>query len=244
MHNYVTIQPKSSSKERAGIIDEDRSDREGIDTLKRHPAKYYFVGALSLVLLLCGFWTTFRGHSLQPATFKSQENILENVAQVPRKVLVTGFLPFLNFASNPTGQVATLLNGTCHVIDNGDHPEVCFTGLVVDVSTEGAKEAVREAHSLDSDYSLVLHLGFESDAKGLKLEAVAANVLGSIENPEWSSTTANNPFRLTAGPIDSDSPWLLPTTAPLSCAWFALFQEYTRSSHAVTTLTPQQDVAL
>mmetsp|Transcript_46279 Transcript_46279/g.93411 ORF Transcript_46279/g.93411 Transcript_46279/m.93411 type:complete len:289 (+) Transcript_46279:106-972(+) len=191
----------------------------------------YLLTILSLILLACGAWVTLKGQHLEGSRASPRDE-KTNAARVD--VLVTGFLPFLDYPSNPAGNVAQILNGTCRRAKLS--PEVCFTGIQVEVTSEGVQEAVREAHAEGGNYSLIIHLGFENRAKGLKLEGFSANVLASMENPSWSVDMSSLPPG--ASEIDSAWPWLLPTTAPLSCARFTFFQKYTRSEHArnVSTL--------
>ncbi|CAM9854460.1 unnamed protein product [Choristocarpus tenellus] len=99
-------------------------------------------------------------------------------------ILVTGYLPFLNFTVNPAFEAMEVLNGTCDTVYL-QHPRtfrLCYEGMPLPVSLEGS---TRVAGILENDpykWDGIIHLGFESSAKGLRLETIAANVLAAEEN--------------------------------------------------------------
>jgi pyroglutamyl-peptidase len=142
------------------------------------------------------------------------------------RVFVTGFEPFLAFPANPSGEVALALNGKC--VERGK-VNVCFTGVQIPVTRSGIIAGASQAHDTNAgEWDAVLHLGLENSAKGLKFEAVAANVQASASgNAAWSVEV--DPSTVT--PAIAGAPWLQPTTAPLSCSWLAKLQELTRSRH-------------
>lgn len=172
---------------------------------------------LSALALLSAYATTTRPH---PAALAELDP-----ARIHR-VFVTGFEPFLKFSANPSGEVALALNGNC--AHHGD-ANVCFTGVRVPVTRDGVIAAAYQAHYTADAWSAVLHLGLEDEAKGLRLEAVAANVPASSlgNTAAWSM----NVDLSSAAPVVAGAPWLHPTTAPLSCAWLARLQTLTRSKH-------------
>eukprot|EP00440_Ansanella_granifera_P076297 gb/GFBE01082798.1/.p1 GENE.gb/GFBE01082798.1/~~gb/GFBE01082798.1/.p1 ORF type:complete len:243 (+),score=34.71 gb/GFBE01082798.1/:1-729(+) len=104
-------------------------------------------------------------------------------------VLLTGYNPWGNFTDNPSGEIASLLNGTS--IES--LPVLSFRVDVDEVGVQVAEQLVASGA-----WQAVVHLGFEDEAKGLKLE-----------------TMASNQRALNAGPVDVLGPSLLPTTADL-----------------------------
>mmetsp|Transcript_24308 Transcript_24308/g.54826 ORF Transcript_24308/g.54826 Transcript_24308/m.54826 type:complete len:302 (+) Transcript_24308:306-1211(+) len=214
-------------------VEASDGERLGITSLNSDPASQRrkdhksIISCVSLLALATFFFASeyipFRGQDYNLRGETSIESV---------HVLLTGFKPFLNYKTNPAGQVASILNGTCHRASGA--PEICFTGMQVEVSRDGVQKAVQHAHA--GPYDIILHIGYESVAKGLKLEGFAANILGA-EHQGWSSSMDEIDSR-PGQAIDGALPWLLPTTAPLSCPWLSFFQEYTRSDHArnVTTL--------
>ena len=142
------------------------------------------------------------------------------------RVLITGFLPFRGFEQNPSEQVALALNGTC--VQN-----VCFDGIVLAVSPSGMAEADAIMREESKWYDLILHLGLEDSAKGLKFEVAATNIMASETNP--SSGCQEQGEEVTEGsenkhflPIDADAMigGILPTTVPMSCSWESTFRQY------------------
>ena len=95
------------------------------------------------------------------------------------RVLVTGFKPFGNISWNPAEEVALQLNGSCLA-------GVCIEGWSLSVDHGGAEEAARRVVDINQHWDAVLHLGFESVAKGLRIETMAANVLAS-DSRAWSA---------------------------------------------------------
>ncbi|OLQ06855.1 Pyrrolidone-carboxylate peptidase [Symbiodinium microadriaticum] len=104
-------------------------------------------------------------------------------------ILLTGYNPWGNLTQNPSGEVAAALNGS--IVE-----QLVVHSLRVDVTELGVLEAqdVVERGGWDA----VVHLGFEDEAKGLKLETMAANVRA-----------------LHKGKVAPEGPQLLPTTSDL-----------------------------
>lgn len=133
-------------------------------------------------------------------------------------VLVTGYQPWGSLTHNPAAGVATRLNGTrvgsC-VIESVSLP----------VSREGAEWAARRLASSNGRIAAVIHLGFESRAKGLKLEVAASNVAALSNATEPSAgpgsvgdAEGDRHGRCDASPADEiepSAPCLLASTAPL-----------------------------
>merc|ERR1712087_244669 len=67
----------------------------------------------------------------------------------------------------------------------------------------------------DFRWHAVVHLGFESAAKGLQLEIAASNVLAVPNVHTWSADVPCNKSGTARKAIDEDAPCLLATTAPL-----------------------------
>ncbi len=110
-------------------------------------------------------------------------------------ILLTGYNPWGNLTQNPSGEVAQALNGT--IVE-----ELEVHSIRIDVSEEGvlyAESLVKSGEGLsDRPWDAVVHLGFEDEAKGLKLETMAFNMRA-----------------LKRGPVHPDGPHLLPTTGDL-----------------------------
>ena len=104
-----------------------------------------------------------------------------------------------------TGEVASALDKKCVPSEIEDNPgfEVCFSSLLLPVNETGA---TRPAEVLLSggaqNFDAVVHMGLENGAKGLKLETVGANALGSRMSERF--------------PAIPGAPSLLPITADLS----------------------------
>eukprot|EP00438_Fugacium_kawagutii_P005673 Skav227803 [mRNA] locus=scaffold948:83585:84247:+ [translate_table: standard] len=110
-------------------------------------------------------------------------------------VLLTGYNPWGNFTENPSGEVAQALNGT-FVED-----DIVVHSIRIDVNEQGvllAESLVRTGLEDGSPWDAVVHLGFEDEAKGLKLE-----------------TMAFNHRALHSDPVVPEGPHLLPTTGDL-----------------------------
>eukprot|EP00966_Prymnesium_polylepis_P020735 477288-Prymnesium_polylepis.1 len=137
------------------------------------------------------------------------------------RVLVTGFEPFGNMTSNPAELVAT------HLAESPCKAGVCVAAMHLPVNRTGVERvaAALDAGPAHAEFDAVLHLGFESISKGLRLEIAAANLL-AVDHPPpgapgWS---ADVPCDLGAGtaaahmgfaPVVKGAPCLLATTAPL-----------------------------
>ncbi|CAM9210698.1 unnamed protein product [Ectocarpus sp. 8 AP-2014] len=134
-------------------------------------------------------------------------------------VLVTGYEPFLDHLVNPAQSVAGSLNGTCDTVYL-THPRtmrLCYEGVSVPVTAEGSGWAARQLEETPTRWDGIIHLGFESSAKGLRLETIAANVKTSDDyhylwNSDIPCQKEGTPFEY----IREGSPCILPTTAPVS----------------------------
>ncbi|CAN0201610.1 unnamed protein product [Ectocarpus fasciculatus] len=134
-------------------------------------------------------------------------------------VLVTGYEPFLDHLVNPAQRVASALNGTCDTVYL-KHPmtmRLCYEGVAVPVTAEGSGWAARQLEETPTRWDGIIHLGFESSAKGLRLETIAANVKTSDDyhylwNSDIPCQKEGTPFEY----IHEGSPCILPTTAPVS----------------------------
>ena len=104
-------------------------------------------------------------------------------------ILLTGYNPWANFTENPSGELASALNGS--LVE-----QLTVRSLRVDVNEAGVLEA-QEAVQKGS-WDAIVHLGFEDEAKGLKLETMAANQRA-----------------LKRGKVVLEGPQLLPTTSDL-----------------------------
>lgn len=137
------------------------------------------------------------------------------------RVLVTGYEAFMNYTTNPSQQVATMLNNTCARLHSVSDGEVCVTSIHLSVDRTGASlvasQLVQQAHNVPWD--AVLHLGYESISKGLRLEIVAANVLATDSRPprapSWSVEVPCNKSGTAFEAVADAAPCLLATTAPL-----------------------------
>lgn len=108
-------------------------------------------------------------------------------------ILLTGFEPFLNFSHNPTEDISRALKDVCEDVTilpelNGTWSStmvslhICWHAHALPVNRTGALWTVQHLQSLSArevPYDAVFHLGFESSAKGLKLEVAAANILAN-----------------------------------------------------------------
>ena len=115
------------------------------------------------------------------------------------KVLVTGFVPFLDYDENPSGDVATRINGSCikfpyYEKDYISCLDVCFDGWVMPVDVSGSTIVADILNNGEYfGYEAILHLGLESAAKGLKLETFASNQLAEvIESTDMTTFCLNN----------------------------------------------------
>ncbi|CAM9561316.1 unnamed protein product [Scytosiphon promiscuus] len=94
---------------------------------------------------------------------------------------------------------------------------ICFEGVSVPVTTKGSGWAARELTEDPTRWDGIIHLGFESSAKGLRLETIGANVKTSDDyHYLWNSDI---PCQKEGTPFDyihEGSPCILPTTAPVS----------------------------
>mmetsp|Transcript_55967 Transcript_55967/g.122404 ORF Transcript_55967/g.122404 Transcript_55967/m.122404 type:complete len:219 (+) Transcript_55967:42-698(+) len=109
-------------------------------------------------------------------------------------ILLTGYNHWSNFTQNPSGEVAQALNGT--VVE-----DLLVHSIRINVSEEGvlfAESLVRSGAGDGSPWDAVVHLGFEDEAKGLKLETMAFNLRASSTHP-----------------VVPEGPHLLPTTGDL-----------------------------
>ncbi|CAE7426019.1 pcp [Symbiodinium natans] len=104
-------------------------------------------------------------------------------------ILLTGYNPWANFTQNPSGEVAAALNGS--IVER-----LMVHSIRVDVNEAGVLQAQEMVQQ--SGWDAIVHLGFEDEAKGLKLETMAANKRA-----------------LHKGKVASAGPELLPTTGDL-----------------------------
>lgn len=136
---------------------------------------------------------------------------LESPHQV--RVLVTGFEPFGNLSVNPAQLVAH------HLAQQQCKDGLCVTALHLPVNREGVTRVSSALHHSASscEWDAVVHLGYESVSKGLRLEIAAANVLATddVKRSVWSVDVPCNETGTGFDPIDGDAPCLLATTAPL-----------------------------
>ncbi|KAL1522350.1 hypothetical protein AB1Y20_017342 [Prymnesium parvum] len=131
------------------------------------------------------------------------------------QVLVTGFEPFGDLTTNPAQLVAA------HLASEGCKAGVCITAMHLPVNRSGV-ETVADALSQspsNSPWDAIVHLGYESVSKGLRVEIAAANLLASDHRspsaPGWSADVPCNTTGTEFEPIDPEAPCLLATTAPL-----------------------------
>uniref|UniRef100_A0A7S3JRC4 Pyroglutamyl-peptidase I n=1 Tax=Aureoumbra lagunensis TaxID=44058 RepID=A0A7S3JRC4_9STRA len=194
---------------------------------------------LSVVMFLCikvsakePKYKIINGHIVGPPPPPQECGILE---KEKRMVLVTGFERFNNILVNPSLVAAMSLNGTCG-------PHYCIESHILSVDSNGAKWPASRLHK----YIAVLHLGFEDVAKGLKIEIMAKNLLGSTSNPSWgfddpctkeSAAIENGPcLQVTTAPLDR---LILPSTNETNEVWsrdagaFYCNELYFRSLHTV-----------
>jgi hypothetical protein len=130
-------------------------------------------------------------------------------------VLLTGFGPFRNYTDNPTESIVRMLNESCRA-------GVCFYSHVLTVDDEGARsveqlvrqQVLREEGASPRGWDVILHLGFESHARGLKVETMATNMRARASSLTEPQPPAGSCGRARA--IVEDGPCLLPTTAPLN----------------------------
>eukprot|EP00752_Nemacystus_decipiens_P010489 g9345.t1 len=134
-------------------------------------------------------------------------------------VLITGYEPFLDHLVNPAQEVALSLNGTCSTVylKPPRTMRVCYEGVSVPVTTEGSSWAAQSLETNPRRWNGIIHLGFESSAKGLRLETIAANVKTSDDyhylwNSDIPCQKEGTPFEY----IHQGAPCVLPTTAPVS----------------------------
>lgn len=125
----------------------------------------------------------------------------------PLTVLVTGFEPFGNLTSNPAEEVARRLNGSCTA-------GVCLEGWSLAVDGAGVEAPAERIAAGGQHWDAVIHLGFESVAKGLRIETMAANVKAS-NHSGWSADVPCNKTGTVFEDVHRGAPCLLATTAPL-----------------------------
>jgi len=124
------------------------------------------------------------------------------------RVLVTGFLPFGPFKVNPAELVARRVDASCT-------GRSCIDSLIIPVDHAGA--ALPARHLGRGSWDGVIHLGFEDEAKGLRLELVAANVEATNwGGAAWNENVPCNKSNTSWRYLDAQGPCLLATTAPLN----------------------------
>ncbi|CAM9521775.1 unnamed protein product [Discosporangium mesarthrocarpum] len=134
-------------------------------------------------------------------------------------VLVTGYLPFGKHPVNPAFEVAQSLNRSCDTIYlRQPHTfRICYEGMALPVNTEGSSKVAGILETDPYRWDGILHLGFESEAKGLRLETIAANVKATEEyGSMWNAEIPCNKEGTPHEDIFKDAPCVLPTTAPVS----------------------------
>eukprot|EP00929_Paragymnodinium_shiwhaense_P109880 TRINITY_DN76459_c0_g1_i1.p1 TRINITY_DN76459_c0_g1~~TRINITY_DN76459_c0_g1_i1.p1 ORF type:complete len:320 (+),score=30.74 TRINITY_DN76459_c0_g1_i1:75-1034(+) len=131
------------------------------------------------------------------------------------RVLVTGYQPWGNYSTNPALEVAQRLNGTCFT-------QTCIDAWGIPVTSDGARrvaDMLDKLHLGSNDampWDAVIHLGYESDAKGLRVELAAANVLANVScHGCWSADVPCNKANTSWRDVHGDGPCLLASTAPL-----------------------------
>ena len=127
----------------------------------------------------------------------------------PMRVLVTGFKPWGNYTSNPSQDVAMQLNGSCVA-------GVCIEGRSLSVDRAGVDVIAHRVVEANQHWDAVIHLGFESVSKGLRIETAAANIVSSeMCHGCWSTDVPCDKGGSGWRDIHPGSPCLLATTAPL-----------------------------
>ena len=111
-------------------------------------------------------------------------------------------------SDNPAHAVAVDLNDTCV---HG----VCFESIGLPVNRKGAQQVARMLaelpHGGPAPVDAIVHLGFESVAKGLRLEVAAANVLAD-DSRDWSADVPCNKTGSAHRDIEPGGPCLLAST--------------------------------
>lgn len=185
-----------------------RSDRAWSEKL--------FTALVSMVALLAVLLVAHQGpallsHASHSSTFLDGSEdipIRSGCGATAPRVLITGYGPFENVTNNPSERVARLVNGSCI-------RGVRLESWVLSVSHKGAQRPAAALAS-GSDWAAIVHLGFESIAKGLKFEIAASNVAASEHlHLGWSASLPCNKSGTRLRPIRDDAPCLLATTAPL-----------------------------
>lgn len=175
---------------------------------RQHLARSCTILLVSGGLLFVGGAATIMSSSVAAITSTAEQTSEQ------RRVLLTGYLPWGNMTTtNPASEVASRLDGHCW-------QDVCFSGRTLPVSRKGASEVANELTASSSRWDAVVHLGFESISKGLRVETVAANVLAKEHGRGgWSADVPCN--KSEDQPLDRfediapGAPCLLATTAPL-----------------------------
>jgi pyrrolidone-carboxylate peptidase len=90
---------------------------------------------------------------------------------------------------------------------------VCFEGLVLNVTHQGASVVAERLASGNGIPDAVIHMGLENSTRGLKIEVVGANLLANASDDSSKSAAAAAAAVL---PIVPGGPPVLPTTADMS----------------------------
>ena len=98
------------------------------------------------------------------------EAVFAQTSSTDLAVLVTGFGPFRNITKNPSGEVALLLDGHC--TQSG---LLCFEGIKLPVTDAGVQVVSNYLLENGTRWDMIIHLGLEDFAKGLKFEVMALN---------------------------------------------------------------------
>ena len=86
---------------------------------------------------------------------------------------------------------------------------------MLSVDRQGAERVATALKARPPQWSAVIHLGAESQAKGLRLETAAANVLAMPDSHAWSADIPCDKTGTKYTNINVTEPCLLATTAPL-----------------------------
>jgi len=156
----------------------------------------------------------------------------------PGKILITGYEAWGDLSHNPAEDVARSLHLQCA----GKYRIESWT---LPVSETGARRTadLLESRTEEAPWVAIIHLGFESAAKGLKLEVVAINVRAQhprLQEPGGAEAIGEQELdkqgRCSAradSEIERDAPCLLATTAPLGLLDFPLIQETNATQETV-----------
>jgi pyrrolidone-carboxylate peptidase len=131
-------------------------------------------------------------------------------------VLLAGYEAFDGMKSNPAQDIARRLHGKCETVMLREPVtlSICFEGWQLPVNSTGAAMVASALREEPYRWDGVIHMGFEEEAKGLKLELVAANVMATDHGP-WSADVPCEKEGTLYSDIVRGGPCVLPTTAGL-----------------------------